>query len=1580
MWQDDDLNKHLKTSPTLKVASRIFAEWNMNQPENIARVGNYRYRPNDAQDTRYGLLPLNYDPFDVGNFYTGATDAYVDIVTNTITTDSPVIYQQPDKKRSMLYSLSDCVQLNRPRSGINKMIYLHLNGAASLRSQWFNYFRTDYSSSPRYYLASSDDYFKYWSSYRTENGKEYGVAQLDENSSSDPNIYITDANPFVVYKETVAANRIIVKMQTNVGIEQGSSVRIGDKFISDPFYGENNSTVPARWRVEVLKNNTWITAFNFDESTQNIQGQPLIGADGYVELQYGVIVPNGYQDFFRIVNQFSVPAITTAYLPEFPEVGDAVLFTLNTEQYDRGTFYMYGFDGTWISFPANYGWQINTEDVTNHTSFVTKFVDPEFFIDSSQKVFREFDAIQGIRVAVRTMNKANCTFDLIEMSPRLICDITDMTIDFQVSKILSDMGTTNLPVGGLNASTGEINIMDDADAFIENNPANFNVPTDQPITGSIVAKWLNTQIKFSFYEIIRQYKPFTMGGDSLIGYYDAYIPVKTMYSEGFPQASSEFYLINIKLRDLFYVFEQAPAPEIFLQNVSVSLAIAILLDYIGFTNYVFKRIPNTPDPVIPYFFVPKDANVAQILQDIALGTQSAMYFDEYNNFVVMMKEYAIPTATDRDVDNTLLGQIESETISYNDQLLNIRALPNIVNISSQDKKVYNAGVINYTTRYIQRTYGSFAQAPYVNSYKTWIYLPALLWEVSSTENLRAINDVSSQQDNYSLSACPLNTDLTSALPTVQFNRIINNILDLGEGVYWLTKHQGYLYANGEIIKYDAIEYYVGGVGNVWISNNEEYQNYFGALAFGQKMYPTGNVRIYAKPFYYVESGTEKLQNGAVQEHGRGQFGTEVTSHYAGLENYWTDATNRYGCRMQAKYLFDEPTEFDIPLTKAGAKAGVDKIWATRSNIGGVLKNYLTTTYYTETTSLSQDPTLAAVAQASALVYNGPADLEAVISIPEADNPTATLRDYISYVYKNFDSANNQMPPYKHFGTRMRIIGKIESQSNKTQTAVGSTTYLSVAPNTNDQQVELSGGSGGIGVMVNPENNNGYFFEIIALTSSNVSDYTNLNQKQIVTNGIETITRANNVVTAVTTTTHTFQVGDQVEIVGYPTGTFNGIFTITQSNGTARTFSYQQVGANGLSTDPGEARSYIGTGTIISNVIFYKMLGKNYDGVLDPNSSGIPVMLWRGLANIIVDDGLFAGSQRLSGEVNPTVYDLAVEYNDVGSSRTFYLYLNNKIIATVTDNDPLPISNNVSLFVRGSSKCIFENVYALGQNYALNTSFTVIDSVNPVFDRNEINAVEALRKYALSGFVQSSYLSGISTKEPPKYNIFFDEFGTIMREAAYFNIKYDRAWPAIYAKLAPTINTVKTYSTSGFYAGPYGAEFLLFNCMDKNITLDATTGNYLRILGVTFTQNTTHELTVDNYFDRVANLANPIIGANNNLLYSPLQKQQEFTDIQLSRRKYGRNEFTIESTYIQDDNTANNIMGWVIDKTLRPRKMVGVTTFGTQTYQLGDIVTINYKTNKGTQVVSDAETRYVIYNIDYNRKNDSIETTLSLAEV
>jgi hypothetical protein len=1041
-----------------------------------------------------------------------------------------------------------------------------------------------------------------------------------------------------------------------------------------------------------------------------------------------------------------------------------------------------------------------------------------------------------------------------------------------------------------------------------------------------------------------------------------------------------------------------------------------------------------------------------------------MFFDEYNNFVVMSKEYLLPEEGDREVDSILLGQEKDEL------------LPNILNISSEEKRIYNEGSINYTTRYLQRSISQYRQAPFTDRFKTYGYKPSLLWEVAGKDKLRSQNEAPEQSEGFVLSAAPLNSDLDDNIPFVENGNIVNNIIDLGENIDNVSSYNGYFYANGEIIQYDAMEYAVtgsfeDGENIVWIKNNQEYQRYFSKLPFNGKMYPTGNLRIFVEPEYASDEDT--LIIIGIKKHGRGQFGTPVSYHSAGLDPYWSDNAVVKGCvQSTEEYLFSASERIEYPedLTQLSAGKFDSRLPATsnpknadlfsqNSSRNGIIKNFRANKYYTENEVDYFSTARVGTLQSSALVFRGP-------EIP-ADLGMRTA-DFVSYVYKELPE------PYKHFGTRVRIIGKIESTNEKSQTPLGAfpifeTVQLNVEEP--EKNIQVFGGAGGLAFSLNKETNVGYYFEIVSLTQDNVQNYGNANTPKPITFKIINEPKpscSNNVVTVSTEKPIEFEVGQKVVISGLADENntenrltpLNGEYQITAIDNNKKRFEYvipspsvpvlnisavegngtfikyivptgdtrktyikggDKINISGLS-DPsfniqnaivrsfiktqnewyftveseiqGSLTSQNGTATYIpltttsrsggtvsisaignnnlANIYFYKVLA-------DKDGKAIPYKLWSGIGDILVDDGKFTGQYRFLGEENPTVYDLAAESINVGTAKRFFLYINGKQVATVTDEEPLPEYNNMALFVRGSSRCMFENIYALGVNVSQNSKVSLNTPVSKVFGDEEIDANEALRKYAISGAIQKTYLSGIGSEEPPSHLLYFDEFGTIMREAAYLDIKYDRAFPALYARVMKTFNRLKGYSISGFYAGSYKADFLVFNCTDTNLNLDDTTGNYLRIQGITFTQSTTKVLTVDEFYKKRSNLSDPINSFDGTII-NPFLEKEEFNRILNSRSKYGTNEFTIESMYIQSDEAAENVFGWTIQKISKPKILVGMNTFATFNLQLGDLLEINYKNNDGLDIISETNKKFVVYNMEYTKELDAQNLVMYLAEV
>lgn len=1423
MYQDQILLNHINSESVVKSQALIIAEWNLNYADNIKKIGNYRYRPTST--IGFSTLQPVFDINDAAGAYKNGT--YSDVVIDGGIDDNnePITFKSNKEKQNLLFSLEECFGKFRPRSGINKFVYFDKNTKIPN-------FDSDMALRPRYYFANKDDKFKYWTSFRTEDNKEYGIAKSDKT--------IEDVAPFIVYKNKVSANKIVIKIQTHIGTVDKS---VG--LYSDPFFGASNAAIPTEWKIEKLdSNNNWVTLIDYNMMPTDI------AADGYLELSYGLIVPNQYKNSFVHAGEFS----SASSLPTISNDGYAYL--VKSSNTDIGTYYIWqDITNSYASFTPTYGWEKGQETPSPLSKFVTKLSNLDKFTDplnQQEFLYREIDELYGLRIVVKEMNKAGATFDLIELSPRLTADISDSTDSYSLTKPASDIGNTGLPVGQLLAGTGSVTLFDSEQAFSANN------------TNSIIKDLPGKNIQFKFYEVVSDV------ADTEETLYTYYIPLKTMYSEEFPEISMQDRKINFKLRDMYLYFEAMTAPELLIVNRTLSYILGIIFDSIGFSNYKFYKVFGEKEKPIPYFFVGPDKTVAQVLNDLAIATQTAMFFDEANNFIFMSKEYMLPLITERETN------------------LELTADNNIISANSVQNQIFNAGKIVYTSKYIQKSYGTLRQASLLDSEKTWIYKPVLLWEVSPSDSTKPINEEESKGNGYTLSAIPLSATLPAEPPKVVNGVVKNNILDFGEGIYWISRYNGYFYANGEIVKYDAVEFDVSGFGQVWISNVEDYRNYFSKLRFNGKIFPTGRVRIYSEPFVDANGN---ILDGDVAKHGRSQFGTTMVEHKAGIDSSWTDGSKLGGCYMDSSILLSGDMTYGATNGVQGtAGKNQEKTRQQQTTTNGIIKNFFSSNPLPESTVNTMKTTSGAtgVLQASALVMNGP-----------SFDTSETATDSVSYVYKNL---NNR---FVHFGTRMRIIGKMANVSDSTQYGVGNSPFYNLKEETYDKIVTqpdgtkyvqkvstpdtiVSGSSGGIAVLLNPNTNNGYYFEIAALTTNELSNYSDA--------------------------------------------------------------------------------------TSIYNTFFYK-ISRNKNATADTEKA-VPTVLWAGLGPILVDDGKFTGQGRMAGEQNPTVYDLAVEYEDRANSRIFYLYINNKMIASVEDTSPLEHvnDNNIALFVRGSSRVMYENVYAMATNYSQNTSSLVkAPAINKAFyNQDSISITDSFRKYALSGMISSTFLSSIGASQPPDYNLYFEEFGTIMREAAYFNIRYDKAYPALHAKMSPTFTNVKGYTVSNFIAGAYGAEFMIFNNTDSILNLDETTGNYLRIQGITFTQQSQNELTVDEYFSRSSDLS--LYNFDSKIVS---QSKRDFNDIKNSRITYGKKEFTLDSQYIQSQDEANNLMGWMIKKIMHPRKSIGLEIINNPMIQLGDIVTLDYSINGVDELSS---SRFVVYSIEQSRGLEGPSMTIYLSEV
>jgi len=193
----DEVKNHTISESTIRTQSLVLAEWNLNLANNIAKIGNYRYRPSDFSSP-FTTIATTYSSNDTANNYTNAT--YADILIDGGYEDdgTPYFSQSRNEQQKLLMSLEDCFGKNRPRSGINKLMFFPT--ARNIPSS-----NEHMAQRPRYYVASKDDNFKYWSSFRTE-VLSATITGVSRSTPSAGNVTYTANNNFVPYQTVHISN------------------------------------------------------------------------------------------------------------------------------------------------------------------------------------------------------------------------------------------------------------------------------------------------------------------------------------------------------------------------------------------------------------------------------------------------------------------------------------------------------------------------------------------------------------------------------------------------------------------------------------------------------------------------------------------------------------------------------------------------------------------------------------------------------------------------------------------------------------------------------------------------------------------------------------------------------------------------------------------------------------------------------------------------------------------------------------------------------------------------------------------------------------------------------------------------------------------------------------------------------------------------------------------------------------------------------------------------------------------------------------------------------------------------------
>jgi hypothetical protein len=153
---------------------------------------------------------------------------------------------------------------------------------------------------------------------------------------------------------------------------------------------------------------------------------------------------------------------------------------------------------------------------------------------------------------------------------------------------------------------------------------------------------------------------------------------------------------------------------------------------------------------------------------------------------------------------------------------------------------------------------------------------------------------------------------------------------------------------------------------------------------------------------------------------------------------------------------------------------------------------------------------------------------------------------------------------------------------------------------------------------------------------------------------------------------------------------------------------------------------------------------------------------------------------------------------------------------------------------------------------------------------------------------------------------------------------------------------------------------------------------LRVQGIAFTNQSTNNFSVDDYFSKNSDLSDPQFDSTG-IITAVNKVEKNYEDIKSSRMLYGRKDFSLDVPYVQNADAAENLMSWLVKKITKQRKSIGLKIFANPMIQLGDIVEIDYVEKNINKAGSDSS-RFVVYNIEYSKSKDGPEMSLFLSEV
>jgi len=446
-----------------------------------------------------------------------------------------------------------------------------------------------------------------------------------------------------------------------------------------------------------------------------------------------------------------------------------------------------------------------------------------------------------IEVAVAATNRMQDRVTaIIEISPRLVRDISDDVTNFSITKESSNSGADGvLPVGSVTANSLSIDL-----AKYNNSSIEYLAYDDSIASPGHLIPEKNYLIKNAQIDI-----SIALDVDGVI----KTVPQGTYFINEYSR--SQFGEVSIQALDGAKYLQETLMPNLYLESYPTTSVIKAILDNVGMTNYNFNTT-TTETSVdnsigsIKYFSTDGSMTVWDTIQQICMDTQMNAFFDDNNILQFYTRNYIY----DATRSSSFSFYAEDTVVS------GVTRIPNILTFQKREIPSTNQVIVRWQVPQITNQANS--AAPIWQSPVTFLGGGGLLVDLPYPQSKTPMRD---GKEYYVV------------------NVVANVSSAYGNSVPALYQFSGYLMIESEIIEYDAIgyEYRIDSSGPkfFWATSQVDVDKY---RAMVPSFYGTSE---FFKPVdvYRIKTNADGTLAG------RGALGTTAVTHYVRTSTGWVDS-------------------------------------------------------------------------------------------------------------------------------------------------------------------------------------------------------------------------------------------------------------------------------------------------------------------------------------------------------------------------------------------------------------------------------------------------------------------------------------------------------------------------------------------------------------------------------------------------------------------------------------------------------------------------------------------------------------------